>query len=190
MKLNAILLRAPEASPDKYEVAFSTLGSQCSAVSVPVLETVLVNLEDLKESIMNIKVDGVIMTSVRSCEAWKTVIGQLENGQAESWSHIPFYVVGASTAASLREIYPDFDQIRGEHTGTAEQLARFILKDLQGNRPKCLLYLTGDKNRDTLPKILKEGRVDLETLQVYRTCGSTSFPVNLSDALEGLERGI
>ncbi|KIK71454.1 hypothetical protein GYMLUDRAFT_235777 [Collybiopsis luxurians FD-317 M1] len=191
MKINAILLRAPEASssPDKYLSAFESIGLQCRAVCIPVLETVIVNLDKLQEVITREQpnVDGAIMTSARSCEAWKTSVAQPDRSITEAWSRIPFYVVGSATAASLREIYPEPGQIRGEHTGTAEQLARFILDDLQDDA-KRLLYLTGDKNRDTLPSIMSEGHVELESLQVYGTCGSSRFPADLGEALNGLDR--
>ena len=57
-------------------------------------------------------------------------------------------------------------------------MARFIVDDLSrssGNRAKKLLYLTGDKNRDTLPDILREAGVELVVTKVYETCGSPRF---------------
>lgn len=188
--MNAILLRAADSSSntDKYEAAFNALGPQCKGVCVPVLETVLVSLEKLRVVFREAKVDGVIMTSTRSCEAWKTVVGQMTE-EEDPWSSTPFYVVGGATAAFLREIYPN-GQIQGEQTGTAEKLARFIVEDLQGVRPKRLLYLTGNKNRETLPKVLEEAGVELESLHVYETCGSSRFPEELNNALKQFEQGI
>ncbi len=63
--------------------------------------------------------------------------------------------------------------IRGESSGTAEQLANFILAEQP--RPTKLLYLTGDKNRDTLPNILGGAGVILHSLKVYETQGSSTF---------------
>ncbi|KAJ4481004.1 tetrapyrrole biosynthesis, uroporphyrinogen III synthase [Lentinula aciculospora] len=188
MAILAILLRAADMSTtDKYEAAFNAFGPHCKGVCIPVLETVLVNLEKLKQTIIaGPKVDGVIMTSARSCEAWKTVIAQSTTEQTAQWLKVPFYVVGTATANSLSEISPQSDQIRGEHSGTAEQLARFILEE--PNCSKRLLYLIGDKNRETLTKILNEGQVDLLPLQVYETSGSSKFPVDLSEALKGRQR--
>ncbi|KAF8824500.1 hypothetical protein HHX47_DHR8000145 [Lentinula edodes] len=190
MAIFAVLLRAADISfTDKYETAINAIGPRSRGVCVPVLETVLMNLENLKQTIAaGPKVDGVIMTSARSCEAWKAVVAQSADEQTQLWSNVPFYVVGAATAASLREIYPKPDQIRGEDSGTAELLARFILEQTPGNRPKYLLYLTGDKNRETLPKVMDEGHVDLVSLQVYETCGSSRFPDDLREALQGCQR--
>ena len=47
-----------------------------------------------------------------------------------------------------------------------------------------MLYLTGDKNRETLPGILAAGGITLETLEVYRTMGSSTFRDDLQAALE------
>ncbi|KAJ7227101.1 tetrapyrrole biosynthesis, uroporphyrinogen III synthase [Mycena pura] len=76
--------------------------------------------------------------------------------------------------------------IRGESSGTSEELAKFILTDLKPPGPKRrpLLYLTGDKNRDTLPEILRGGNWDLVPLQVYQTQGSSTFSQNLKLALD------
>ncbi|KAI5983290.1 hypothetical protein EDD15DRAFT_2316713 [Pisolithus albus] len=53
--------------------------------------------------------------------------------------------------------------VRGRsEAGSAEKLARFILEDVPES--KKMLYLTGDKNRDTMPKILNQRGVGLEEL--------------------------
>ncbi|KAJ7363934.1 tetrapyrrole biosynthesis, uroporphyrinogen III synthase [Mycena albidolilacea] len=192
---NVLFLRAPQ-SPDHYESIFSAAGYKSS--SVPVLETVLVNLEALTDAVRSGPQHGaVIITSSRACEAWGTLVDALESEQEShfSWSSIPFYVVGKSTATSLkaiREARPDSrftpTDIRGESSGTSEQLANFILTDLESlppsSRNKPFLYLTGDKNRDTLPNILRGGGVALSVLQVYQTQGSSKFPDDLKFALE------
>lgn len=116
-----------------------------------------------------------------------------------AWAKVPFYVVGKSTATALEEfqtICADLDvdsklDIRGENTGTGEQLANFILDDLKADntdRKKNLLYLTGDKNRDTVPKILssdeeKSRGVQLDAIQVYETHGASDFEPNLNSLL-------
>lgn len=49
---------------------------------------------------------------------------------------------------------------------------------------ETLLYLTGDKSRDTLPKILASKSITLDSLQVYETQGSSSFSHDLRIVLE------
>ena len=108
-------------------------------------------------------------------------------------STIPFYVVGEATAAAVQEIQVRFKGngfscalIRGEQSGTGEQLGRFITNHYHGHGAGKLLYLTGDKNRETLPKILQDGGLDLHPLQVYKTQGSSSFAAELQAALDSL----
>ena len=98
-------------------------------------------------------------------------------------------MVGKATSAALQETFAAFahlgvgsPDISGESTGNAASLAPLILHDIK-ERPARLLYLTGDKNRDTLPRLLEEGGMSLQSLQVYETCGSPSFPEALSVAI-------
>lgn len=68
-----LLLRAPaEDGPDRYEAAFEEKGYV--PLSVPVLETVLVHVDALRDKIVRGPeaqgLSGVIMTSKRSVEAW------------------------------------------------------------------------------------------------------------------------
>ena len=108
------------------------------------------------------------------------------------WRTVPFYVVGDATAAAASQIHTAFptlvhlapaeDQIRGgAEAGTAERLAGFILGE--GGEGRRVLYLTGDKNRETLPGVLGAGGVALETLEVYGTTGSSTFRDDLRAAL-------
>lgn len=83
---NVLLLRSPATDgPDKYESAFKAIGYH--PVSVPVLETVLVNLQEL-EAILRKgpdaeKLSGVIITSARSCEAWKEAVQNVVSSEQD-----------------------------------------------------------------------------------------------------------
>ncbi|TFY82953.1 hypothetical protein EWM64_g1064 [Hericium alpestre] len=186
---HVLLLRAPSSAsatePDRYEGALSNAGFH--PISVPVLQTVLVNIGDLSNIVNAGPItggfDGVIVTSARAA-ASKT-----------DWRDTPFYTVGPATAAYLSSIAsassggaPDRKflcpkDIRGAaESGTAERLAHFILSDLAGKKAK-LLYLTGDKNRETLPQILTDGGVELVNLQVYGTQDSPTFGDDLNKAI-------
>jgi len=177
-------------------------------LTVPALETTHVNLDELKRLIREgpdaHNLGGVIITSGRSCEAWKMVVEELVCEQdsketaAAPWSSIPFYAVGRTTAMLLLDImkshdtpYAPKDVRGGEESGTSEKLAHFILSNLPSNRKDAkLLYLTGDKNRDTLPKILREGGVELQNLQVYGTQGSRTFESDLVKAIEPFQPAV
>ena len=90
---NVLLFRAPSRPEDRYETAFK--GAGYNALSVPVLETVSTNTANLKAIIETgpaaASLDGVIITSGRACEVWKTVIGNLPSSPASeastSWCH-------------------------------------------------------------------------------------------------------
>ncbi|KAJ7494646.1 tetrapyrrole biosynthesis, uroporphyrinogen III synthase [Mycena galericulata] len=199
MSKNVLLLRAPSQhtdSLDRYESIFTASGY--GAFSVPVLETLFTNLETLVDILHHGAHGAVILTSGHACEAWSKAVDILEReqalGQETDWSTTPFYVVGTSTASLLNEIrsthpHSPFSptDIRGESSGTSEQLAKFILSDLESRptpRRDPFLYLTGDKNRDTLPDILRGGNIELTSLQVYQTQGSSTFAEDLKLALD------
>ncbi|EGO02967.1 hypothetical protein SERLA73DRAFT_119979 [Serpula lacrymans var. lacrymans S7.3] len=164
-------------------------------ISVAVLETVITNLDELKCKISSGPKEqdlaGVVITSARACEAWITAPKSVLLHPLADWSHVPFYVVGQATAAALARIRETYDSslspkdIRGgAEAGTAERLAHFILEDLTRESGKSsLLSLTGDKNRDTLPSILKTGGVELDILQVYATQGSSKFTDDLDNVM-------
>lgn len=106
------------------------------------------------------------------------------------WSGIPFYVVGTTTGNVLRNMpaspsAPSSQNIIGEGSGTGEALAKVIIDDQRGRVPKLpLLYLTGDKNRDTLPTLVQAAGLDLEPLQVYATRGSPSFSTEVEQLFQ------
>ncbi|KAG7087405.1 hypothetical protein E1B28_013375 [Marasmius oreades] len=194
-----ILLRAPSETNDIYETTLSASGY--TVFSVPVLETVLTNVNDLTGIIQHGPAyDGVIMTSARACEAWRDAVDGLESQHTPSnydWNSRPFYVVGKGTKSALCEIHtrhpnspfaPNPLMIKGEDCGNADQLGRFIVEDLKST-PTKLLYLTGDKNRDTLPNILRDSHVDFQALQVYETRGSVRFPIDWKATLEMASKG-
>ena len=111
------------------------------------------------------------------------------------WCEIPFYVVGQATASALISVFSAYVHlglasvdVRGQLSGNAATLASFILED--SDKSSKLLYLTGDKNRDTLTHILQEGGISLEPLQTYKTEGSPSFAKDLSTAVQTSSKGV
>ena len=109
------------------------------------------------------------------------------------WKSIPFYVVGEATATALADLARQYNDsyyvtrnvLGGAESGTAEKLAHYILDHhpLNQDSHPTFLYLTGDKNRDTLPTVLASGGITLRTLQVYETRGSSTFAKDLENTL-------
>ncbi|KAH9951198.1 tetrapyrrole biosynthesis uroporphyrinogen III synthase [Amylocystis lapponica] len=182
---NVLLLRSPaQDAPDKYKDSFRSRGYH--PVSVPVLETVLKNLEDWTSS-----------AEVRRGDRLEYRCGAGADGPARvsrmllvtvDWAAVPFYAVGEAASkalADIREVVGDSPfaprEIHGgAESGTSERLAHFIVEHLSGTEgSKRFLYLTGDKNRDTLPRIMSDAGFELESLQVYATQGSSTFAADL-----------
>lgn len=146
--------------------------------------------------------DGVVMTSARSVEAYCAAQRDLAARSADRplpAPSIPFFVVGHPTCTALQRAPcpPCQDQVFGaEESGTGERLAEYIVQHFQAEsrgppldstrRPR-LLYLTGDKNRDTIPRRLAAGQIDFDPLQVYSTTPSPSFATNLEAVLAGVD---
>ncbi|KWU43870.1 tetrapyrrole biosynthesis, uroporphyrinogen III synthase [Rhodotorula sp. JG-1b] len=146
--------------------------------------------------------DGVVMTSARSVEAYCAAQRDLVAHSADRplpAPSIPFFVVGHPTCTALQRAPcpPCQDQVFGaEESGTGERLAEYIVQHFQAEsrgapsdltrRPR-LLYLTGDKNRDTIPRRLAAGQIDFDPLQVYSTTPSPSFATNLDAVLSGVD---
>jgi len=157
---NVLLLRAPsQGQDDRYEASFSKAGYH--ALSVPVLGTISTNLPVLKEIVeigpLRDNFEGVILTSARSCEAWKIVMGDLVGSSAapteDGWSSVPFYVVGPGTASALAEVHQTYGQtvntpeiIRGQTSGTGERLAQFIRNSPKGH-PRSFYISLGIRTR-------------------------------------------
>ena len=106
------------------------------------------------------------------------------------WSDIPFYVVGTTTGNVLRTMpvspfTPSCQNIIGEGSGTGEALAKVIIDDQLARTSKLpLLYLTGDKNRDTLPSLVQAAGLELEPLEVYSTRGSPIFSTEVKELFQ------
>ena len=184
MAPHVLLLREPSSPPetDRYEAALSHASFR--PLSLPVLETVFENLENLSRNFLGsddqCTVDGVIVTSARAVDACAQV------GVGIDWGKVRFYAVGPATKAELARLPNPPKDVRGTESGTAERLAHYIVQDAKGG--ERLLYLTGDKNRDTLPRIVRDGLGGveiLEELRVYATRGVENFEHTLIRALEG-----
>jgi len=81
---NVLLLREPsEDGQDRYEAIFTEAGYY--TVSIPVLETAYTNVENLRDIIHGgphaSGLDGVIVTSKRSCDAWREALRLLRDAR-------------------------------------------------------------------------------------------------------------
>lgn len=185
---------------DSYEVALEIAGY--AAHFLPVLSHKLVNLDkiarvltakdqesfgasqDLQGRSASISAfAGVIFTSQRAVEAWAEAGKVALQGNVTlqtAWQSIPFYAVGPATASALlrldSRLRPPSSLVLGANeTGNAIRLASFIASHLSSKSAAPLLYLSGDKRKDTLESLLKEQGVRLHEIQAYETFQSPTF---------------
>lgn len=122
---------------------------------------------------------GILVTSPRSAIAVDAVVNALD---AELKQQVlaklratPVFSVGAATS---RELLPLGVVCRGDDAGSAEVLSEYLH---QGGvlpadcKEKPMMFLCGDKRRDTLPDSFRSRRLPLEELVVYQTCAVESF---------------
>lgn len=154
-----LLLRRP-TEPDPYIAAFDDVGFD--AWCVPVLDFEPAGHAALAEHLAEPeRYSGLVLTSPRAAEG-------LAGQDVSAWQDKPVFVVGPATAARARRLGL---QPRGEEAGSAEALAEVVIAGLP---TKPLLFLCGDRRRDTLPGCLREADVPLEECVVYRTTGDAS----------------
>lgn len=131
------------------------------------------------------------------------------------WEPIPFFVVGPGTRDGLlRMETPPSRKIYGaEDSGSGIKLAEFVIdyfvKEREGRlgrpedqdeakeegseaiAPKSnqlpLLYLVGDKNRPTLPRLLSLAQIPIQKFQVYSTCACPTFLDDLIKVFDSIE---
>lgn len=193
-KADLLLLRTPFSplSSDPYDSALAPL---CSSLAhLPVLDTRL-----LPATLSTILADerapaerysGVIITSARAVRAWE--LAAREAGARGGWKQLPFFVVGRATSDALLGVSncpTTSERVYGAESGTGERLAHFMREWFGAERGegevKPLLYLVGDKNKETIQQILREGKGGVETdrVQVYETEVVESFGADLEAAL-------
>lgn len=210
-----VLVRTPKQPLDKDPYHLAHLAQQpdqnpadLELHHLAILETRFCNQDKLRSAVEQVHAsdspswDGVVMTSARSVEAYCAAQRDLAHSADRPLPapSIPFFVVGHPTCTALQRAPcpPCQDQVFGaEESGTGERLAEYIVQHFQAaqsreptnsitKRPR-LLYLTGDKNRDTIPRRLTAGQIDFDPLQVYSTSPSPSFATNLDAVLAGVD---
>lgn len=186
-----VLLLKTKTTPDGYEEYFSSHERPYQSIFVPVLEHRFITkaLDELKASIVSRDLDsgrygGLIFTSQRAVEAFLSIVNDIRaNGGTEDVPidpSLPLYVVGPATARSVRAIGLR-NPVLGEHTGTGEVLAGFMLHDynslttLQAHERLPLLFMVGEQRRDIIPKTLQSDdlpdgeRIVVDEVTVYET---------------------
>ena len=212
-KIPLLLLKTQSTPTDGYEEYFSTFDNgRYEPVFVPVLEHRFIedSLAQVRARIISggftvksnaglKKYGAIIFTSQRAVEAFVKVVDdiymQFQLGLEELLpATTPLYVVGPATARGLRALNLQ-SPILGEESGNGDALAAFILEHYNslynGSYPNGfakppLLFLVGEKRRDTIPKTLEsaalppERRLKVDELVIYETGEMPSFKSHFS----------
>lgn len=160
-RADVILLRSEDEGTDPYVSAFQEAGLQ--AVCEPVLAFAFPNQSVLRDHLeRRDHYAAIIATSPRVASALERLFADHED-LAQRWKGAPAYAVGPKTARRLRDIGL---RPRGEDAGDADALANRIVEDAPESP---LLFLCGNRRRDTLPNRLGAADVPFEELVVYET---------------------
>lgn len=206
-----LLLKTKSCPTDAYQDLFTTataFNTHFSPVFVPVLQHCLQEpgLGKTRSLLQNQRISsredsqygGVVFTSQRAVEAFAKLV---EDGHGDaSWPHlqdVPIYSVGPATTRALSAISqsPKPLQIFGEHTGTGEALAHFMLDHYSAWYPNRnplppLLFLVGETRRDIIPKTLMSKdlpasrSIEVDETVVYGTGEMASFPSDFDTVLK------
>ena len=194
-----LLLRTPPDGPPDHDPYRTALPRSWSSASVRVLDTAFPHPHLLGQELEQLHdghYDGVVLTSARSVDAYRRQLAH-DPAPPSPPPSLPCFVVGQATHDALAPLVPPSTPILGaRESGTGESLARFILAHFAHSSPsssstssppprrtRTLLYLTGDKNRDTLPRLLADGGITAHELQVYATRRAHGFEGELERAL-------
>lgn len=158
---DVILLRSEDEGDDRYVSAFEEVGVR--AICEPVLSFGFPNQSALRDHLeRRDQYAGIVATSPRVASALERLFADRED-LAQRWNGAPAYAVGPKTARRLRDVGLE---PRGDDAGDAEALASQIIEEVPS---APLLFLCGNRRRDTLPNRLRAADVPFEELVVYET---------------------
>lgn len=157
------------------------------------------------DSLQAFPYSGVVFTSQRAVEAWATAGQAILDSSGSippAWTKLPFYAVGPATASALQRLdarlRPPASRILGaEESGSAVRLASYVISLRASTSPSSsssstssslpslpLLYLAGDKRKDTLSSLLKEGDISMHEIEAYETFQSPTFEADYAKLQE------
>ncbi|KAF0881088.1 HEM4 synthase, partial [Crocuta crocuta] len=163
------------------------------ATLIPVLSFEFLSLSSFSEKLSHPEgYGGLIFTSPRAVEAVELCLekdnktegkwGWGEGGSLvwkdslkEKWNAKSVYVVGNATASLVNKIGLDSE---GESCGNAEKLAEYICSRESPALP--LLFPCGTVKGETLPKMLKDKGIPMESIVVYQKIPHPGIQVNLN----------
>lgn len=155
-----VLLRSAD-DPDPYVAALEERGF--AAACVPVLRFAFPRQDALQARLRaSTLYAGLVVTSPRAVRALGAALEGRSSLRA-SWTEKSAYAVGPKTARELQDA--GFTP-RGEEAGSADALVAHLASEWEGGR---LLFLSGNRRRDTLPDGLRQHGIPFDEQEVYET---------------------
>jgi len=172
MSVDVVLLRSSD-QPDRYSQAFAEAG--LNAVCRPVLAFEFPYQNALTEQLQAPgSVGALVVTSPRAAAAVERIF-RISPDLASTWADRPVFVVGPKTAASVRAL-----GLRpvGEEAGRAANLVDRIRDAWVKETVQApLLFLSGNRRKDTLPEGLEAAGIPFSEQVVYRTRTRSSIQI-------------
>lgn len=169
-----VLLRSSDGPEDGYMHAFSEQGVR--AVCVPALRFRFPRQKELAQRLRTASsYSALVLTSPRAALAVQEVMAQ-EASLRRLWASRPVFVVGPKTsdAVTTAGLTP-----QGRESGNASTLVGHISdwwqKDAQGMLP--VLFLSGNRRRDTIPLGLAHAGIPVAEQVVYETDPRTDLEI-------------
>ncbi|MFO8098099.1 MAG: uroporphyrinogen-III synthase [Salinibacter sp.] len=157
---DVLLLRSPD-DPDPYLQAFEAVGY--TVACEPALRFAFPNQQALRNHLRRAAdFAALIATSPRVGRALHQAY-RTEPDLRAHWQGRRAYAVGPKTARWLRKLGLD---VSGEDTGTAAALGNRLASK---GHERPLLFLSGNRRRETLPDALHDAGVAFEEQVVYET---------------------
>ncbi|XP_006867495.1 PREDICTED: uroporphyrinogen-III synthase [Chrysochloris asiatica] len=180
--MKVLLLKDPKEDSCGQDPYIRELGlCGLEAALIPVLSFEFLSLSSFSEKLSCPEgYGGLIFTSARAVEAMEMCLEKDNKTEAwekslkGKWNAKPVYVVGQATASLVRKIGLDTE---GEKCGNAEKLAEFICSRTPPALP--LLFPCGSLKGETLPRMLKNQGVPMESIVVYQKAPHPEIQGNL-----------
>ncbi|XP_076982493.1 uroporphyrinogen-III synthase isoform X1 [Tamandua tetradactyla] len=180
--MKVLLLKDPkgdDCGQDPYITELGLYGLE--ATLIPVLSFEFLSLPSFSEKLSHPEgYGGLIFTSPRAVEAVELCLEKDNKTEIwtkslkEKWNAKSVYVVGNATASLVSKIGLDTE---GENCGNAEKLAEYICSRESSVLP--LLFPCGTLKGETLPKMLKDKGIPMESITVYQKIPHPGIQVSL-----------
>ncbi|MEO1569882.1 MAG: uroporphyrinogen-III synthase [Bacteroidota bacterium] len=157
-----LLLRSrDEPLPDRYEAAFEAVG--LVATTRAILKFHYLNQSLIGAAMQEGGKAAWVFTSPRAVKAFASVS---ERNGCRVDPETPAYAVGDATRMAAERL--GFRVVGGE-SGNAAALADVIVKHSAEQREHPLIFLSGDRRREVLPKRLRAAGLAVHEITAYRT---------------------